>query len=105
MRAAALKPLDAEPEGFGAGAGAWPGIDTGAARHVASRQNSRTAGGPMKKSSQKQSPKDAAERPVLDSSRKPVAPPGHPLTRAKPEERAHPAERKVKHKHRPGEGE
>lgn len=41
-------------------------------------------------------------RPVFDSIRKPLAPPGHPLTRAKPEERAHPAERKVKHKHRDG---
>ncbi len=59
----------------------------------------------MKKSSQKQSRKVAAERPVLDSIRKPVAPAGHPLNQAKPEERAHPAERKVKHKHRPGDGE
>lgn len=41
------------------------------------------------------------ERPVFDSIRKPVAPPGHPLTRAKPEERAHPAERKAKHKRAP----
>jgi len=44
-------------------------------------------------------------RPVFDSIRKPAAPPGHPLSRAKPEERAHPAERKAKHKHRPGEGD
>jgi hypothetical protein len=44
-------------------------------------------------------------RPVFDSLRKPVAPPGHPLTRAKPEERAHPAERKAKHKRPPGDGE
>jgi hypothetical protein len=43
------------------------------------------------------------ERPVFDSIRKPAAPPGHPLTRAKPEERAHPAERKAKHKHSPGD--
>lgn len=35
--------------------------------------------------------------------RTPLAPLGHPLTRAKPEERAHPAERKVKHKRRAGE--
>jgi hypothetical protein len=59
----------------------------------------------MKKSIQKQSRKVAAERPALDSARKPVAPAGHPITRAKPEERAHPAERTVKHKHRPGDGE
>ena len=42
-------------------------------------------------------------RPVFDAIRKPVAPPGHPLARAKPEERAHPAERKAKHKRRPGD--
>jgi hypothetical protein len=42
-------------------------------------------------------------RPVFSSIRKPLAPPGHPLTRAKPEERAHPAERKVKHKQRPAD--
>jgi hypothetical protein len=30
------------------------------------------------------------------------APHGHPLTRSKPEDRAHPAERKAKHKSRPG---
>ncbi len=59
----------------------------------------------MKKSSQKQSRKVAAERPVFDSIRKPVAPAGHPINQAKPEERAHPAERKVKHKHRPGDGD
>ena len=59
----------------------------------------------MKKSIQKQSRKVAAERPLPDSILKPVAPPGHPINRAKPEERAHPAERKVKHKHRPGEGD
>ena len=59
----------------------------------------------MKKSSQKQSRKVAAERPVFDSIRKPVAPPGHPINRAKPEERAHPAERKAKHKRRPEDGE
>ena len=41
------------------------------------------------------------ERPLFDSIRKPVAPPGHPLARAKPEDRAHPAERKAKHKRRP----
>jgi len=38
------------------------------------------------------------QRPVFETIRKPVAPPGHPLSHAKPEERVHPAERKVKHK-------
>jgi hypothetical protein len=45
-----------------------------------------------------------AARPVFDSIRKPAAPPGHPLSRAKPEERAHPAERKAKHKRAPING-
>ena len=58
----------------------------------------------MKKTASKQADK-REERPLLDSTRKPAAPPGHPLTRAKPEGRAHPAERKVKHKRRPGDGE
>ena len=58
----------------------------------------------MKTNAKKQTKKSAAAaRPVLDSIRKPVAPPGHPLTRAKPEERAHPAERKVQHKRRAGD--
>ncbi len=58
----------------------------------------------MKKTGTKQSSK-REERPLFDSIRKPVAPPGHPLSRAKPEERAHPAERKVKHKRQPRDGE
>ncbi|HVF54682.1 MAG TPA: hypothetical protein VM934_00950 [Pyrinomonadaceae bacterium] len=45
------------------------------------------------------------ERPVFDAIRKPIAPPGHPLSRAKPEQRAHPAERKAKHKQPPRDGE
>ena len=45
------------------------------------------------------------ERSIFGAIRKPVAPPGHALVQAKPEERAHPAERKVKHKHRAGETE
>jgi hypothetical protein len=45
------------------------------------------------------------QRPVFDAIRKPVAPPGHPLGRAKPEERVHPAKRKVKHKRRTEETE
>jgi hypothetical protein len=40
-------------------------------------------------------------RPVFDSIRKPIAPPGHPMTRAKPDEVARPAGRKAKHKRRP----
>jgi hypothetical protein len=39
-------------------------------------------------------------RPVFDSIRKPTAPPGHPLSRAKPDEVARPAGRKAKHKTR-----
>jgi hypothetical protein len=42
------------------------------------------------------------ERPLFSSTRKPVAPHGHPISRAKPEDRAHPAERKAKHKRPPG---
>lgn len=61
----------------------------------------------MKKNNNpKSSPKAREElRLLLDSARQPAAPPGHALTRAKPEERAHPAERKAKHKRRPGESE
>lgn len=58
----------------------------------------------MKNDNRKQSQK-REERPVFDSIRKPLAPPGHPISRAKPEERAHPAERKVKHKRRPEESD
>ncbi|MGI8918683.1 MAG: hypothetical protein ACR2H6_08765 [Pyrinomonadaceae bacterium] len=41
------------------------------------------------------------ERPIFDSIRKPLAPPGHPLSHAKPEEKANPAGRKAKHKRKP----
>ena len=59
----------------------------------------------MKKTGTKRAGK-REERPLFDSIRKPVAPHGHPISRAKPEDRAHPAERKAKHKRRPaGEGE
>jgi hypothetical protein len=58
----------------------------------------------MKNSERKKSGK-REERSLLASVRKPVASPGHPILRAKPEERAHPAERKAKHKRRPEEGE
>ena len=44
-------------------------------------------------------------RSVFDSIRKPTAPPGHPLSRAKPDEIARPAGRKAKHKRRPETGE
>jgi hypothetical protein len=53
----------------------------------------------MKKNGRKS--RARGERPLFASIRKPVAPPGHPLSRAKPEGRAHPAERKAKHKRRP----
>jgi hypothetical protein len=38
------------------------------------------------------------ERPVFDSIRKPTAPPGHKFGGEKPEEKAHPSGRKIKHK-------
>lgn len=42
-------------------------------------------------------------RPIFDTIRKPMAPPGHPLTEAKPEEKARPSLRKAKHKRRDDE--
>jgi len=54
-------------------------------------------------SNSKKPSKKRSERPLVIALRTPSASPGHPLTRAKPEERAHPAERKVKHKRRAGE--
>jgi hypothetical protein len=45
------------------------------------------------------------ERPLFAPVRKPAAPQGHPLSRAKAEDRAHPAERKAKHKRPPGDSE
>ena len=42
-------------------------------------------------------------RPIFDSIRKPMAPPGHPLAEAKPDEKARPSLRKAKHKHREDE--
>src|SRR5947207_4350073 len=35
---------------------------------------------------------------IIGSIRRPLAPPGHPLAQAKPEEKARPAGRKAKHK-------
>ena len=58
----------------------------------------------MKKSERK-SVKSRTERPLFTGLRKPLAPPGHPLSQAKPEERAHPAGRKAKHKRPPAKGE
>lgn len=40
-------------------------------------------------------------RPIFEGIRKPLAPPGHPMTHAKPEEKARPAGRKAKHKRKP----
>lgn len=54
----------------------------------------------VRKSSPRKTKRQQA-RPVFDSIRKPVAPPGHPLTRAKPDEIARPAGRKAKHKRPP----
>jgi hypothetical protein len=54
-----------------------------------------------RKSSQGQSSKKQQAQPIFKSIRKPNAPPGHPLTQAKPEELASPAGRKAKHKRRP----
>jgi len=55
----------------------------------------------VKKSSQTTKGKRA--RPVFEGIRKPLAPPGHPMTHAKPEEKARPAGRKAKHKRKPEE--
>ena len=54
-------------------------------------------------SNAKKSSKKVGGRPSRVAPRTPLASPGHPLTRAKPEERAHPAGRTVKHKRRAGE--
>jgi hypothetical protein len=53
-----------------------------------------------KKSDKRAAGKRRAEQPIFDAIRKPGASPGRALSQAKPEERAHPAERKSKHKHR-----
>ena len=45
--------------------------------------------------------KKRSERVVFDAIRKPVAPPGHAFSNAKPDERARPAMRKAKHKRAP----
>ena len=38
---------------------------------------------------------------IIGSIRRPLAPPGHPLSLAKPDPKARPAGRKAKHKQRP----
>ncbi len=47
------------------------------------------------------SKKKKQARPIFDAIRKPLAPPGHPLSHAKPEEKARPSGRKAKHKVKP----
>ena len=54
---------------------------------------------PKRRSPTIRSKKEA--RPVFESIRKPSAPPGHPMSHAKPEEKARPAGRKAKHKRKP----
>ena len=56
----------------------------------------------MKKDEKKQQSKGGAAGLASAPTRRPAAPHGHPLTQAKPEGRAHPAERKAKHKQPPG---
>jgi hypothetical protein len=43
------------------------------------------------------------DRPLFSGLHKPVPPPGHPLTEAKPAEKARPAGRKAKHKRPTGD--
>jgi hypothetical protein len=45
--------------------------------------------------------KKKKDRPVFESIRKPVAPPGRKIGKQKPEERIHPSGRKAKHKQKP----
>ena len=55
----------------------------------------------MSRRSSPQNAKRPQARPVFDSIRKPGAPPGHPMSHAKPDEVARPSGRKAKHKRRP----
>ena len=55
----------------------------------------------MSKKSSPPKSKRVQARPLFDSIRKPGAPPGHPMSHAKPDEVARPAGRKAKHKRRP----
>jgi len=52
----------------------------------------------MKSSRSKRGKRKAS---IIGSIRRPVAPPGHPLSLAKPDPKARPAGRKAKHKQRP----
>jgi hypothetical protein len=54
-----------------------------------------------RKTSSGKATKTKSSRLVFDSIRKPNAPPGHPLSRSKPDEFARPAGRKAKHKRPP----
>ena len=58
----------------------------------------------MKKTARKQAGR-REERTPPAPVRTTAVPTGHPLPRAKPEDRAHPAERKSKHKRPPGDGD
>lgn len=53
------------------------------------------------KTSRSKKAKKQTVRLIFNAIRKPAAPPGHPLTEAKPAEKARPAGRKAKHKQRP----
>lgn len=44
--------------------------------------------------------KKKKERPVFDQIRKPTAPPSKKFGEQKPEEKIHPAKRKIKHKNK-----
>jgi hypothetical protein len=46
------------------------------------------------------SKKRRRQKSIIGSIRRPLAPPGHPIEHAKPEEKANPAGRKAKHKRR-----
>ncbi|PYS44710.1 MAG: hypothetical protein DMF71_02640 [Acidobacteria bacterium] len=41
------------------------------------------------------------KKSIVGSIRRPLAPPGHPIAHAKPDEKARPAGRKAKHKQSP----
>lgn len=46
----------------------------------------------------KKKKKKATAKPIFDSIRKPIAPPTQKIGQDKPEEKAHPSRRKIKHK-------
>jgi hypothetical protein len=54
---------------------------------------------PRKSSAKRKAEKEV--RPVFEGIRKPLAPPGHAISHAKPEERARPSGRTAKHKRKP----